>query len=189
MGFPQLIPTMRDRETLEIPIDRMGMKSWTYRIGGNPHYEWATMEANQNDLAAASKSISTGHGNTGVNVIKTVLHPAQLDYDNRFKPTDIDKALEKVKVPPSTVLAVIPGIRDFEGQLVRAMKGLSQACVFYAKLLMVCMSIWRSYNPKRQPQKDKLWFSKQLWRNSSCRYWKVGYMHGLLFSELVIIIF
>ena len=51
--------------------------------------------------------------------------PAQLDYDNRFKPTDIDKALEKVKFPPSTgsVLAVIQGIRDFEGQLVRAMKG------------------------------------------------------------------
>ena len=64
--------------------------------------------------------------------------PAQLDYDNRFKPTDIDKALEKVKFPPSTgsVLAVIQGIREFEGQLVRAMKGLSQACVLYAKLLM-----------------------------------------------------
>ena len=47
----------------------------------------------------------------------------------------IDKALEKVKFPPSTgsVLAVIQGIRDFEGQLVRAMKGLSQACVLYAK--------------------------------------------------------
>ena len=42
---------------------------------------------------------------------------AQLDYDNRFKPTDVDKALDKVKFPPSTgsVLAVIQGIRDFEG--------------------------------------------------------------------------
>ena len=57
--------------------------------------------------------------------------PAQLDYDNRFKPTDIDNALKRVKFPPSTgsVLVVIQGIRDFEGQLVRAMKGLSQACV------------------------------------------------------------
>ena len=64
--------------------------------------------------------------------------PAQLDYDNRFKPTDIDNALKRVKFPPSTgsVLVVIQGIRDFEGQLVRAMKGLSQACVLYAKLLM-----------------------------------------------------
>ena len=64
--------------------------------------------------------------------------PAQLDYDNRFKPTDVDKALDKVKFPPSTgsVLAVIQGIRDFEGQLVRAMKGISQACVLYAKLLL-----------------------------------------------------
>ena len=63
---------------------------------------------------------------------------SQLDYDNRFKGTDVDKALEKVKFPPSTgsVLSVIQGIRDFEGQLVRAMKGLSQACVLYAKLLL-----------------------------------------------------
>ena len=63
---------------------------------------------------------------------------AQLDCNNRFKPTDIDKALEKVKFPPSTgsVLAVIQGIRDFEGQLVRAMKGISQTCVLYAKLLL-----------------------------------------------------
>ena len=46
--------------------------------------------------------------------------PTQLDYDNRFKPTDVDKALDKVKFLPSTgsVLAVIQGIRDFEGQLV-----------------------------------------------------------------------
>ena len=73
-----------------------------------------------------------------MNIILPQPTPAQLDYDNRFKPTDIDKALEKVKFPPSTgsVLAVIQGIRDFEGQLVRAMKGLSQACVLYAKLLM-----------------------------------------------------
>ena len=49
--------------------------------------------------------------------------PTQLDQDNRFKPTDVDKALEKVKFPASTgpVLQVIQGIRDFEGQLVRAM--------------------------------------------------------------------
>ena len=63
---------------------------------------------------------------------------AQLDHDNRFKPTDIDKALEKVKFPPSTgsVLAVIQGIRDFEGQLVRAVKGIAQTCVLCAKLLL-----------------------------------------------------
>ena len=60
--------------------------------------------------------------------------PAQLDYDNRLKPTDIDNALKRVKFPPSTgsVLVVIQGIGDFEGQLVRAVKGLSQACVLYA---------------------------------------------------------
>ena len=33
-------------------------------------------------------------------------------------------------------MAVIQGIRDFEGQLVRAMKGISQACALYAKLLL-----------------------------------------------------
>ena len=62
----------------------------------------------------------------------------QLDQDNRFKPTDIDKALGKVKFPASTgsVLQVIQGIREFEGQLARAMKGISLACVLYAKLLL-----------------------------------------------------
>ena len=51
----------------------------------------------------------------------------QLDQDYRFRPIDIDKALGRVKFPASSgpVLQVIQGIRDFEGQLVRAMKGVS----------------------------------------------------------------
>ena len=63
---------------------------------------------------------------------------AQLDQEHRFKPADIDRAFATVKFPSSSgsVLQVIQGIRDFEGQLVRAMKGVSQACVLYAKLLL-----------------------------------------------------
>ena len=63
---------------------------------------------------------------------------AQLDQDHRFKPADVDRALTTVKFPSSngSVLQVIQGIRDFEGQLVRAMKGVSHACVLYAKLLL-----------------------------------------------------
>ena len=58
--------------------------------------------------------------------------------DDRFKPTDVDKAWGRVKFPASTglVLQVIQGIRDFEGQLVRAMKGIYLACVLYSKLLL-----------------------------------------------------
>ena len=89
---------------------------------------------------------------------------AQLDYDNRFKPTDIDKALEKVKFPPSTglVLAVIQGIRDFEGQLVRAMKGISQACVFYAKLLLhgVYVDLEKLQSKKTATERQALVFDK-----------------------------
>ena len=90
--------------------------------------------------------------------------PAQLDYDNRFKPTDIDTALGKVKFPPSTgsVLAVIQGIRDFEGQLVRAMKGLSQACVLYAKLLMhgVYVDLEKLQSKKTAAERQALVFDK-----------------------------
>ena len=135
-------------------------------LGGNPHYEnGATMEVNHNDRLPCGKpkplieragvpvrdlTLTTWLLRSQFQQVKEHWRqcheyfliyqptPAQLDYDNRFKPTDIDKALEKVKFPPSTgsVLVVIQGIRDFEGQLVRAMKGLSQACVLYAKLLM-----------------------------------------------------
>ena len=59
----------------------------------------------------------------------------QLDQEHRFKPADVDRALATVKFPWS-VLQVIQGIRDFEGQLVRAMKGVSQSCDLYAKLLL-----------------------------------------------------
>ena len=90
--------------------------------------------------------------------------PTQLDYDNRFKPTDIDKALEKVKFPPSTgsVLAVIQGIRDFEGQLVRAMKGISQACVLYAKLLLhgVYVDLEKLQSKKTAAERQALVFDK-----------------------------
>ena len=95
--------------------------------------------------------------------------PAQLDYDNRFKPTDVDKALDKVKFPPSTgspstgsVLAVIQGIRDFEGQLVRAMKGISQACVLYAKLLLhgVFVDLEKLQSKKTAAERQALVFNK-----------------------------
>ena len=90
--------------------------------------------------------------------------PAQLDYDNRFKPTDVDKALDKVKFPPSTgsVLAVIQGIRDFEGQLVRAMKGISQACVLYAKLLLhgVYVDLEKLQSKKTAAERQALVFNK-----------------------------
>ena len=91
--------------------------------------------------------------------------PAQLDYDNRFKPTDIDKALEKVKFPPSTgsVLVVIQGIRDFEGQFVRAMKGVSQACVLYAKLLLhgVYIDLEKLQSKKTATERQALVFDKE----------------------------
>ena len=90
--------------------------------------------------------------------------PAQLDYDNRFKPTDVDKALDKVKFPPSigSVLAVIQGIRDFEGQLVRAMKGISQACVLYAKLLLhgVYVDLEKLQSKKTAAERQALVFNK-----------------------------
>ena len=89
---------------------------------------------------------------------------AQLDHDNRFKPTDIDKALEKLKFPPSTgsVLSVIQGIRDFEGQFVRAMKGLSQACVLYAKLLLhgVYVDLEKLQSKKTATERQALVFDK-----------------------------
>ena len=90
---------------------------------------------------------------------------AQLDQDNRFKPTDIDKALERVKFPTSTgqVLPVIQGIREFEGQLVRAMKGLSLACVLYAKLLLhrVYVDLERLQSKKTAAEQEQLSFDKQ----------------------------
>ena len=90
--------------------------------------------------------------------------PVQLDYDNRFKPTDVDKALDKVKFPPSTgsALAVIQGIRDFEGQLVRAMKGISQACVLYAKLLLhgVYVDLEKLQSKKTAAERQALVFNK-----------------------------
>ena len=89
---------------------------------------------------------------------------AQLDHDNRFKPTDIDKALEKLKFPPSTgsVLAVIQGIRDFEGQFVRAMKGISQACVLHAKLLLhgVYVDLEKLQSKKTATERQALVFDK-----------------------------
>ena len=89
----------------------------------------------------------------------------QLDQDNRFKPTDVDKALGKVKFPASTgsVLQVIQGIRDFEGQLVRAMKGISLACVLYSKLLLngVHVDLERLQSKKTAAEQAMLSFDKQ----------------------------
>ena len=89
----------------------------------------------------------------------------QLDQDNRFKPTDIDKALGRVKFPASTgpVLQVIQGIRDFEGQLVRAMKGISLACVLYAKLLLhgVHVDLERLQSKKTAAEQETLSFDKE----------------------------
>ena len=89
----------------------------------------------------------------------------QLDQDSRFKPTDIDKALGRVKFPASTgpVLQVIQGIRDFEGQLVRAMKGISLACVLYAKLLLygVHVDLERLQSKKTAAEQETLSFDKE----------------------------
>ena len=89
----------------------------------------------------------------------------QLDQDNRFKPTDIDKALGRVKFPPSSgpVLQVIQGIRDFEGQLVRAMKGISLACVLYAKLQLhgVRVDLERLQSKKTTAEQESLSFDKE----------------------------
>ena len=91
--------------------------------------------------------------------------PTQLDQDNRFKPTDIDKALGRVKFPASNgpVLQVIQGIRDFEGQLVRAMKGISLACVLYAKLLLhgVHVDLERLQSKKTATEQEALSFDKE----------------------------
>ena len=91
--------------------------------------------------------------------------PTQLDQDNRFKPTDVDKALGRVKFPTSTgpVLQVIQDIRDFEGQLVRAMKGISLACVLYSKLLLhgVHVDLERLQSKKRAAEQEALSFDKE----------------------------
>ena len=90
---------------------------------------------------------------------------AQLDQDNRFKPADIDKALTRVKFPTATgqVLTVIQGIREFEGQLVRAMKGISLACVLYAKLLLhgVYVDLERLQSKKTAAEQEQLSFDKE----------------------------
>ena len=89
----------------------------------------------------------------------------QSDQNNRFKPTDIDKALERVKFPASTgsVLQVIQGIRDFESQLIRAMKGISLACVLYAKLLLhgVHVDLERLQSKKTAAEQQALSFDKE----------------------------
>ena len=63
---------------------------------------------------------------------------AELDQEHRYKPSDVEKALSTVKFLSAngSVLQVIQGIRDFEGQLARAMQGVSLSCVLYAKLLL-----------------------------------------------------
>ena len=109
---------------------------------------------------------------------------AQLDQDNRFEPTDIDKALGRVKFPASTgpVLQVIQGIRDFEVQLLRAMKGISLACVLYAKLLLHGdMLTLNGCNLRRLLQNKKSFLLiRKMWKKDSCKRWKVGYMHRLV---------
>ena len=161
-------------------------------LGGNPHLEnGEAMEANQTDRLPCGKpkppieragvpvkdlTLTTWLLRSHFQQVKEhwrqcheyyITHQptaAQLDHDNRFKPTDIDKALEKVKFPPSTgsVLAVIQGIRDFEGQLVRAMKGISQACVLYAKLLLhgVYVDLEKLQSKKTATERQSLVFDK-----------------------------
>ena len=115
--------------------------------------------------------------------------PTQLDQDNRFKPTDIDKALGRVKFPASSgpVLQVIQGIRDFEGQLARAMKGISLACVLHAKLLLhgVHVDLERLQSKKQPLSKRCFPLTKRMWKKNSCIHWKAGYTHGwwTLFPE------
>ena len=79
--------------------------------------------------------------------------------------TDVDKALGRVKFPASTgpVLQVIQGIRDFEGQLVRAMKGISLACVLYSKLLLhgVHVDLERLQSKKTAAEQEALSFDKE----------------------------
>ena len=69
---------------------------------------------------AAQESFPTSKGTLAT--VLRILHDPISQHLHNCMITDVDKA-------------VIQGIRDFEGQLVRAMKGLSQACVLYAKLL------------------------------------------------------
>ena len=61
------------------------------------------------------------------------------------------------------MLQVIQGIRDFEGQLVGAMKGISLACVLYAKLLLhgVHVDLERLQSKKTAAEQEALSFDKE----------------------------
>ena len=58
---------------------------------------------------------------------------------------------------------MIQGIRDFEGQLVRAMKGISLACVLYSKLLLhgVHVDLERLQSKKTAAEQEALSFDKE----------------------------
>ena len=58
---------------------------------------------------------------------------------------------------------VIQGIRDFGGQLVRAMKGISLACVLYSKLLLhgVHVDLERLQSKKTAAEQEALSFDKE----------------------------
>ena len=73
---------------------------------------------------------------------------------------------------------VIQGIRDFEGQLVRAVKGLSQACVLYAKLLMhgVHVDLEKLQSKKTAAERQALVFDEA---TEEEQFMQVGYTHGL----------
>ena len=89
----------------------------------------------------------------------------ELDQEHRFKPSDIDRALANIKFPSSSgsVLQVIQGIRDFEGQMVRAMQGVSLSCVLYAKLLLhgVHVDLELLQSKKTSMEQEKLSFDKE----------------------------
>ena len=58
---------------------------------------------------------------------------------------------------------MIQSIREFEGQLVRAMKGISLACVLYAKLLLhgVHVDLERLQSKKTAAEQEALSFDKE----------------------------
>ena len=90
---------------------------------------------------------------------------AELDQEHRFKPSDVERALNSLKFLASSgsVLQVIQGIRDFEGQFIRAMKGVSLSCVLCAKLLLhgVQVDLELLQSKKTSMEQDTLVFDKE----------------------------
>ena len=110
---------------------------------------------------------------------------AELDQEHRFKPSDVERALTSLNFPSSSgsVLQVIQGIRDFEGQFVRAMKGVSLSCVLYAKLLLHGVQdhrwAWSYCNQRRHQWSRTHWYStKKMLKRNICQPWRVRSIAG-----------